>query len=95
MFKNCTSLKRAPELPALNLIGNCYREMFLGCSKLSYIFFGGSILEGAKTYTYHWLLGVSETGSFYYTYDFNILAMERGPGGAPVGWKLEKVSLTD
>ena len=95
MFSGCTSLKRAPELPALKLIGDCYREMFLDCSKLSYIFFGGDILNGEKTYTYFWLGGVSETGSFYYTYDFNILAIDRGPGGVPVGWKLEKVSLAD
>ena len=35
MFKNCTSLLTAPELPATNLSPNCYLGMFQGCSALT------------------------------------------------------------
>ena len=37
MFKGCTGLTTAPELPAtkLNPAYHCYRDMFNGCSKLS------------------------------------------------------------
>ena len=34
MFKNCTSLVNAPELPATNLVLGCYAEMFDGCTSL-------------------------------------------------------------
>ena len=34
MFKNCTSLTTAPELPATELISNCYIGMFEGCTSL-------------------------------------------------------------
>ena len=34
LFKDCTSLTKAPELPALNLGESCYKEMFSGCTNL-------------------------------------------------------------
>jgi hypothetical protein len=34
MFKNCTSLKTAPELPATTLASGCYAYMFYECSSL-------------------------------------------------------------
>ena len=34
MFKNCTCLSKAPELPATTLVTNCYDSMFSGCSSL-------------------------------------------------------------
>lgn len=34
MFFNCTSLTKAPALPATVLVENCYRGMFSGCSSL-------------------------------------------------------------
>ena len=35
MFRNCTSLTNAPELPATTLTDSCYRCMFFGCTSLS------------------------------------------------------------
>ena len=34
LFKNCTSLTKAPELPATTLASNCYYSMFNGCTSL-------------------------------------------------------------
>ena len=34
MFLNCTSLTRAPELPATSSADNCYKSMFEGCTAL-------------------------------------------------------------
>ena len=35
LFKNCSVLTSAPELPATTLAGHCYYSMFSGCKKLS------------------------------------------------------------
>ena len=35
MFSDCTSLTKAPELPATKLADNCYRYMFYKCSSLT------------------------------------------------------------
>ena len=35
MFQNCTSLTTAPELPATELVQNCYYSMFRDCIKLT------------------------------------------------------------
>jgi hypothetical protein len=35
MFKNCSSLTTAPELPAAELVNYCYAYMFSGCSSLT------------------------------------------------------------
>ena len=35
MFYNCTSLVRAPTLPATTLANNCYSNMFYGCTSLT------------------------------------------------------------
>ena len=35
MFKNCTSLTIAPELPAEVLTESCYQNMFNGCTSLT------------------------------------------------------------
>ena len=35
LFENCTSLIKAPELPATNLASNCYSFMFEGCKALT------------------------------------------------------------
>ena len=34
LFKNCTALKSAPQLPAKALKESCYRQMFKGCTSL-------------------------------------------------------------
>jgi hypothetical protein len=35
MFRNCTSLTTAPELPATMLASNCYNGMFYDCTSLT------------------------------------------------------------
>lgn len=35
LFRDCTSLTKAPELPATNLTNNCYYSMFYGCTRLT------------------------------------------------------------
>ena len=35
LFKNCSSLTSAPELPATTLTGSCYSNMFRGCTSLT------------------------------------------------------------
>ena len=35
MFRDCTSLTTAPELPATTLAGGCYERMFSGCTSLA------------------------------------------------------------
>lgn len=35
LFKGCTGLMSAPELPATTLVENCYGGMFYGCTKLT------------------------------------------------------------
>ena len=35
MFKGCTSLTQAPELPATTLDNGCYHSMFFGCTSLT------------------------------------------------------------
>lgn len=35
MFRECTSLTKAPDLPALKLEINCYESMFNGCTALT------------------------------------------------------------
>ena len=37
MFRECTELVSAPELPATTLADSCYRQMFYGCTKLTNI----------------------------------------------------------
>ena len=34
LFRNCSSLKIAPQLPATTLCGGCYYQMFYGCTNL-------------------------------------------------------------
>ena len=86
MFKGCTSLVTAPELPATTLVLDCYGKMFYGCDKLSYIkamFI--NIPSGSETRS--WLYGVSSTGTFVKnaaaTWDVV------GPNGVPEGWTVE------
>ena len=35
MFRDCSSLTKAPELPSTTLANNCYQRMFQGCSSLT------------------------------------------------------------
>ena len=63
MFRDCTSLTTAPELPATTLANNCYQEMFRGCTKLNYIK-AMFTTTPSTTYTSYWVSGVASSGTF-------------------------------
>jgi hypothetical protein len=84
MFYQCTSLGKAPELPAAILTTNCYYQMFYGCTNLSYIKCLATDIS-ASNCTANWAYGVFETGAFVtqqnppaWTIDSN--------NGIPLGW---------
>lgn len=83
MFRACSSLERAPELPALKLISRCYNEMFYGCEKLNYI---KAMTESPfnSGYTTNWVYGVASTGTF--VKNKNYRNPPTGVNGIPFGW---------
>ena len=62
MFKGCTSLVQAPELPATKLVAVCYAGMFQGCTNLNYV--TAMFTTMLPTSLTNWLKDVSTTGTF-------------------------------
>ena len=83
MFKNCTSIEVAPILPATNLSTDCYKEMFYGCSSLNEITIKSEDLLG-EDYSYNWVYGVSEEGTFK---PVTGIEHETGVHGCPTNWE--------
>ena len=87
MFGGCTSLTKAPELPATTLASSCYSNMFDGCSSLNEVRCNipssYSSSDISSTYAENWLSGVSSTGTFYTNADAN---WPSGASGIPMGW---------
>ena len=91
MFRNCTSLEVAPELPATTLVTNCYAYMFAGCSKLNYIkALFTTTIGSSSSYTYLWVSSVGSSGTFVK----NIAATWNVSGsyGIPSGWTVQTAS---
>ena len=88
MFRNCTSLVNAPELPATILNGYCYQNTFYGCTSLKTIRCHAKVT--ANSATVYWLYGVSPSGTFYGHSEYG---WATGVSGIPSGW--EFVELTD
>ena len=65
MFWNCTSLVIPPDLPAINLVQDCYAFLFYGCKKLNSIKIGYTG-DYDSIYFNSWVLGVANSGTFYY-----------------------------
>lgn len=63
MFKKCSNITKAPELPATNLAPGCYKYMFDGCTRLSYVK-ALFIDEPSEETTYFGLSGVASSGTF-------------------------------
>ena len=88
MFKGCTSLVTAPELPATTLVSSCYNQMFFACTKLNYVKAMFTTTPGA--YTKNWLANVANTGTFVKnasaTWDVT------GANGIPSGWTVQTAS---
>lgn len=90
MFKGCTSLTTAPELPAPQILDNSYKEMFSGCSALNYI----KCLATSKTTdsTTYWVLDVQTvSGTFIKDPSVRVGAgnfWAIGIGGVPENWTI-------
>ena len=81
MFSGCTSLTTAPVLPAPTLVESCYYCMFEGCSSLNNV---ECLATSFGSYsTYHWLDGVSSTGTFTKAAG---ATWQTGISGIPSGW---------
>lgn len=87
MFRKCTSLIQAPDLPA-PIISNRqdYQEMFYGCKSLNYIkCLATEVMNSSGSYIRlsNWVYGVSSTGDFYTPKDTLWRIAE---DGIPSGW---------
>ena len=89
MFRDCTSLTTAPELPATTLVDYCYYYMFFGCSKLNYIK-AMFTTTPSSTYTYSWVNGVASTGKFIK--NKNATWNVTGVDGIPSGWSIQSAA---
>ena len=85
MFKDCTSLTTAPELPATTLVKYCYSNMFYGCSNLNSIKCLATSGFDSPDCTTEWVNGVSSSGTFTKASGatWNISA-----SGIPSGWTI-------
>lgn len=94
MFKGCTRLTTAPELPAPQILDNSYKEMFSGCSALNYIkCLATSKMTDSTTY---WVLDV-QTSSGTFIKDPSVLVgsghfWSFGIGGVPNNWTVQDAS---
>ena len=87
LFEGCTSLTKAPELPATTLALSCYRDMFKDCISLNSITVHFTEWEYGNS-TMEWVSGVSSTGKFYCPSD---LDEEYGEDYTPTGWTKENL----
>ena len=85
MFRGCTGLTSAPELPATTLAGSCYRNMFYGCTKLSLI---KVHFTAWGTQTSAWVSNVPSTGTFYKP---SALPDEFSADRIPTGWTVVNI----
>jgi hypothetical protein len=89
MFRDCTSLVTAPELPALTLISNCYSYMFYNCTSLKYIKAMFTVTP-LTSYTNYWVYNVGSGGTFVKNSaaTWNVINVY----GVPNGWTIETAS---
>lgn len=85
MFASCTSLTRAPVLPAKKMVTQCYNNMFNGCSNLSYIKCLARESMNASQCFQNWVSGVSGTGTFVRYTGIN---WSPGASGRPSNWQV-------
>ena len=87
MFNGCSSLTTAPELPATNLIRECYRSLFAGCSSLTSV--THHITSWNTTNTSNWLENVAASGTVRCPSDSTIPS--DNISGIPSGWTRENL----
>ena len=90
MFGGCTSLVKAPTLPATTLADSCYGDMFYGCTKLSYIKCLATDIS-ATNCTSDWVSGVASSGTFVKA--TSMTSWGTGTSGIPSGWTIETATV--
>lgn len=86
MFKGCTSITKAPILPAQTLVPDCYAQMFSGCTNLTYIKCLATSIPMVQC-TADWVNGVAASGTF--VKDASMTGWATGTGGIPSGWTIQ------
>ena len=84
MFFGCTSLTKAPELPATTLVERCYEGMFSGCTNLAFVTCLAKTTAQDATKT--WLSSVVPTGTF--TRPADAVFWTPDANGIPLGWAI-------
>lgn len=99
MFEGCTSLQKAPTLPAPTLFGQVYGGMFDGCTSLNYVkCLATTIVDtshGDDATTTAWLAGVAATGTFVKAdeADWSVKTLTGAElNGIPSGWTVMNTS---
>ena len=85
LFKNCTSLTTAPELPATTLTNACYAYMFYYCTKLNYVKALFTDISAPECLL-AWLYNVSTTGTFVKNPEATYTKTQ---AGIPAGWTVQ------
>ena len=90
MFRGCTGLTSAPELPATTLKAQCYNSMFKYCKNISIIkiHFTSWDMSTFTGKTNGWVSGVASTGTFYKP---SSLPEEYGISKIPTGWTVVNI----
>lgn len=92
MFKNCTNMIKAPEIPNISPAMGSFVDMFLSCNSLNYIKFIG-INTYDKIYNSNcfagWLGDVSLTGTFIKNKD----ALYDNKEVIPLGWTIKEIDV--
>jgi hypothetical protein len=86
MFKGCTSLTTAPELPATTLAEKCYYGMFWGCTSLNSVTCLATDIS-ASDCVYKWLDNVAASGTFIKA--AGMTDWPSGANGIPSGWTVQ------
>lgn len=91
MFRDCTSIQKAPVLPATTVPTQSYRYMFNGCASLSYI----KCLATSSAYATFgdWVSGVAASGTFVKNASASSSFWASGASGIPSGWTVETATI--
>lgn len=87
MFRSCTSLEYAPELPYPTLTGSAYSGMFNGCTSLKYIKMLATDISASNCLS-NWVTNVASSGTFVKKAGVTIPS---GNNGIPNNWTVIEV----
>lgn len=82
IFRNCSGLLSAPQLPATILTNGCYQQMFLSCSSLNSIITYANDISATLCLD-NWLGSTMATGTFH---NLGTATYPSGASGIPSGW---------